>query len=622
MSPVVFWGSHAAALDVSQARIDADDAIAGFGNATGVIVGVIDNGVDVNHPALAGNDSQGQPRLVAQADFATDNWNSTDDSTGHGTGVAGIALSADATHFGTASDARYVNARVSDTFLTSTTTTVINGLDFAHANGAQIFNLSLNEPAGGSDDGTSLLSRAADHYVAAQNTPVVVSAGNFGANPDTAPTSPGDGYNVITVGGTAGPTYDLFYGFSARGPLSDGRSKPDVVAPAANITAPSRLWEGPNADFFDQDGTSFAAPHVTGLLAAQIGYGQQQGLSTDPAVLKATLINSAEKINIGSVPWFPNAEFTGLGVKSVVQPLNRFVGAGQVNGANLVDQYAAGEFDPGVVDPTGWDLNALDVGGTLEYELGHAAAPGGTLTATLAFERSVERIDDGDGQLDADDLFAASALANFNLQILRDDTLIAESVSANDSVEHLYLTDLDAGRYTLRVTRVSNNNNTPGESVAVAWNALGLTPFALGDLDLDGNVDVTDLDLLFAASGGPAPESWFDLTDDDTLDTADLDAMVTSILATDYGDATLNGVIDTGDLAVLASNFGQPVGSWAQGDFTGDGLVSTGDLAILASNFGFGAGPATASVAVPEPATLSVALSTALLATRRRHGMG
>ena len=43
-----------------------------FGNGTGVIVGIIDTGVRATHPALAGNDSQGHPRLVAAANFASD----------------------------------------------------------------------------------------------------------------------------------------------------------------------------------------------------------------------------------------------------------------------------------------------------------------------------------------------------------------------------------------------------------------------------------------------------------------------------------------------------------------------------------------------------------------------
>src|SRR5271154_1400184 len=61
-----------------------------FGSGTGVIVGIIDSGVRSTPPALTGNDSQGHPRLVAAANFASDGDASGDDISfeGHGTAMA------------------------------------------------------------------------------------------------------------------------------------------------------------------------------------------------------------------------------------------------------------------------------------------------------------------------------------------------------------------------------------------------------------------------------------------------------------------------------------------------------------------------------------------------------
>jgi hypothetical protein len=52
------------------------------------------------------------------------------------------------------------------------------------------------------------------------------------------------------------------------------------------------------------------------------------------------------------------------------------------------------------------------------------------------------------------------------------------------------------------------------------------------------------------------------------------------------GDANGDGVVDVGDLGILAANYGGSGKSWAQGDFNGDGVVDVGDLGILAANYG------------------------------------
>ncbi|MEO0588301.1 MAG: GH25 family lysozyme, partial [Planctomycetota bacterium] len=145
------------------------------------------------------------------------------------------------------------------------------------------------------------------------------------------------------------------------------------------------------------------------------------------------------------------------------------------------------------------------------------------------------------------------------------------------------------------------------------WSPLGLDnyvddlfpdPAAPGDFDEDGDIDVDDIDLLADHMGDPA----YDLTGNGVTNAADMTYMVEDIMGTAFGDATLDGKIDTGDLAVLAGNFSNPVGSWSQGDFNGDGIVNTGDLAQLAANFGYDStgGLSATTAAVPEPATAAV----------------
>jgi hypothetical protein len=54
------------------------------------------------------------------------------------------------------------------------------------------------------------------------------------------------------------------------------------------------------------------------------------------------------------------------------------------------------------------------------------------------------------------------------------------------------------------------------------------------------------------------------------------------------GDANGDGMVDVGDLGILAANYGGTGKTWAQGDFNGDTLVDVGDLGILAAHYGEG----------------------------------
>lgn len=125
---------------------------------------------------------------------------------------------------------------------------------------------------------------------------VVVAAGNTGygsvpARYGTRDTGlsltindPGNAARAITVGSTHRDqphTYGVSY-FSSKGPTADGRLKPDIVAPGERITS---CAAGKNRDallkaleikdiepgvffYLDDTGTSFAAPHVSGVIAA------------------------------------------------------------------------------------------------------------------------------------------------------------------------------------------------------------------------------------------------------------------------------------------------------------------------------------------------------------------
>jgi hypothetical protein len=66
--------------------------------------------------------------------------------------------------------------------------------------------------------------------------------------------------------------------------------------------------------------------------------------------------------------------------------------------------------------------------------------------------------------------------------------------------------------------------------------------------------------------------------------------LLRSLLAS--GDANVDGLVDVGDLGILAANYGGSGKNWFLGDFNGDGAVDVGDLGILAANYGSGSASA------------------------------
>jgi subtilisin family serine protease len=120
---------------------------------------------------------------------------------------------------------------------------------------------------------------------------VVVSAGNGGYSSfiaasglvqsrysDLSITDPGNADMAITVGSTHREKphiYGVSY-FSSRGPTGDGRMKPDLLAPGERIVSCAAGVEAqkyktsdlPDVLYCELSGTSMAAPHVSGAIAA------------------------------------------------------------------------------------------------------------------------------------------------------------------------------------------------------------------------------------------------------------------------------------------------------------------------------------------------------------------
>jgi serine protease AprX len=311
--------------DVTAESIGADQVWAGQGalrplTGAGVVVAVIDTGVDTRHPAL-------KDRVVFTKDFTGGDGQ---DRFGHGTHVAGLIAGAPGRtaatreYSGIAPGARLVNLRALGDDGAGTVSTVVEAIDWAidHRQELRIrvINLSLGAPVlqPYRDDP---LCEAVERAVAA-GIAVVASAGNQGRTADGKTvlgsiTSPGNSPYAITVGaldtqGTAQRSDDGVAAFSSRGPTRyDLIIKPDLAAPGVRVvsteaadsylarTYPARhVVDG----YLQLSGTSMAAAVVSGAVALLIDQRPNVGVLTAKSELQFTAspVTREGAVSVGS----------------------------------------------------------------------------------------------------------------------------------------------------------------------------------------------------------------------------------------------------------------------------------------------------------------------------------
>ncbi len=235
----------------------------------GMIIGVIDSGVDYNHPALANNilinngeipdngeddDHNGFTDDYVGYDFGLDDGYPFDDF-GHGTHVAGIAAS---NIFGAARKAKILVTKYG-AGLGFDIATITGAIKYEIDRGAKVLNMSF----GGEHDFEVL--REAMNYAESKNILVVIASGNETNDNDTKPSFP-DSYpnaNIISVAAT--DENDALTGYS-----NFGAQRVHIGAPGGTGPKPiiSSYKENPrHVQYVGLTGTSMAAPLVAGIAA-------------------------------------------------------------------------------------------------------------------------------------------------------------------------------------------------------------------------------------------------------------------------------------------------------------------------------------------------------------------
>lgn len=232
----------------------------------GVVVAVIDTGVDYTHEALKG-------KIIKGYNFADKTEDPMDDH-GHGTHVSGTVLG---DLVGVAPEAQVLAIKFLDSTGAGDTATAIDAIHYATTHGA---NISSNSWGGGefSQSLFDVIKEASDAGVL-----FIAAAGNEQSDNDKVGNYPCnyDLPNVISVGATT--PKDSLASFS-----NWGKKTVHVAAPGENIYSSI-----PGNKYHTMSGTSMATPHVSGVVALMLSAGIPQDQikekliqSSDPGKLK------------------------------------------------------------------------------------------------------------------------------------------------------------------------------------------------------------------------------------------------------------------------------------------------------------------------------------------------
>ena len=288
----------------------------------------------------------------------------------------------------------------------------------------------------GSDATDEILLQRLDHQIDRDGFVALAGLANGGAG--ALPNLLSNSYNSLAVGITngnhsAGTT-------SVNGP---GRTKPDIVAPST----------------LTSHATAMTSSAATLLTEAAGGFGSG---ADESETLRAAILAGATKTE------FPSWSHTES------QPLDATFGAGELNVFNSYQILAGGDFDgsndvpPGSAVPvSGWDYEAgfADAGSSVRYY--NFEVPTGftadEISIILTWNARVTDANPSPLTFDP-----TTSLANMDLDFFDSthsflETELAASRSTIDNVEHLHLTGLNEGTYTMRF--VSNTD----QAFALAW---------------------------------------------------------------------------------------------------------------------------------------------------------
>ncbi len=345
----------------------------------------------------------------------------------------------------------------------------------------------INSSWGGTGDGAAISDEMLTLDALARENPTVAFVAAAGNSDAGQVSSPGSGFNNITVGSLGGASFLTPSAFSSRGaadffnPDENGgagvlhtgvRAAVDLSAPGENLFLAAYL--GPTGSlqflpeitqdpspaglyFIDQDGTSFSAPTVAGGIALlkDVAMGPVFAMASeafDTRVIKSVLMASSKP----SEGWDNGQATAPDGVVRTTQALDFAAGAGALDLTAAAGVYLlSGTQDVpgsagGNIASSGWDFGTAVPGQSNAYAFESSFSEGLILTVSLNWfaGTSIDAPTDLGRGLTFTDL-------NLELGLLTEGafvSIVAESATVYNNTEFLRIGVPSDGLYVVRVT--------------------------------------------------------------------------------------------------------------------------------------------------------------------------
>lgn len=284
-------------------QIDADDAWTRSAQGAGVVVAVLDTGVDPFHIDLDGKIDGASTSMLSPGSSPCGSFDETTiyDLAFHGTFVSALVSSNGLGMASVAPDATLMGVKVLSCDGTGSFGDIIAGIVYAADHGADVITMSFGvyfpKNAIGGGPLVAVMNRAAN-YANQRGVLVVASAGNEGVDLDRDRNFthlPSMAANVVSVGATAPVGQADFDALASY--TNHGVSGVTVMAPGGDLVAGGVLEDlvlsacssfvcgAPNVYGFG-GGTSFAAPHAAGTAAVIIGDNWGSPSQTEHCLIK------------------------------------------------------------------------------------------------------------------------------------------------------------------------------------------------------------------------------------------------------------------------------------------------------------------------------------------------
>jgi subtilisin family serine protease len=399
----------------------------------GVVVAVVDTGVDYNHEDLRNNIWTNAKEIADNGidddgnGYIDDNygWNFNDknnntlDKNGHGTHVSGTIAGENNNYgvTGIAYDAKIMPVKVLNDSGSGSYSSISKGIRYAVDNGANVINLSL----GGASSNRSLES--AIDYASSKGVIVVMAAGN-------------DGESL--------PDYPARYAYKsgiAVGAVDKNNNMPDFsnrsgTDEIAYVTAPGvKVYSSvPNNQYATYNGTSMATPHVAGVVALMLSANSSLTDAQVRQIVTETAGNSTQttssSLNISNVSSLAKQVIADTAIDDTQATISSF---NISNVSSLAKQVVSGDNLLTIGAQTANYLTSQTVSSFNSYDVSSLIGQGITETTKYLAPESIASFNNtsvgsliGEGITETTKYLAPERLTSFNTNV---SSLIGEEIT-------------------------------------------------------------------------------------------------------------------------------------------------------------------------------------------------